>query len=255
MKGLDVMSQSFKRGLMILDLFSVERPVITLEEIATEINISPITAYRYVKVLCESGMLVMEEGKIQISAKILRFTNLFTKQDPMIAIAIEPINNLSHEFNETIALCKLEGTDVVCIHRVESSLSLRSSFSIGQRMSIHAGAFARTIAAFLPESELKSIVRKTELIPFTKRTIVDRKEFEVRLGQIRQKSFDLSREEVDSGVVAMAVPILVSGRIVGSLGLAMPSLRYKPTYEQKIIDRLQEVAEHISNEIRKLNYL
>jgi DNA-binding IclR family transcriptional regulator len=249
------MSQSFKRGLMILDLFSVERPVLTLEEIAAEIHTSSITAYRYVKVLSEAGMLVLDEGQVHLSAKILRFVNLFWQQDRLAAIAKEPISILAHELNETIALCKLESSDVVCIYAVESSLSLRTGFSIGQRMGIHSGSFARTIAAFLPDRELKAIIHQTKWVKLTERTITDRQEFLGRLEQIRSNGYDISNEEVECGVSALAVPIQVSGQIVGSLGLAMPSVRYIPADVPKMIDRLQQVAQHISQEAEKYEIL
>lgn len=245
------MSQSFKRGVMILDLFSVERPVITLEEIAEEIQISPITAYRYVKVLSEAGMLILDEGRVHLSAKILRFVNLFWQQDRLAAIAKESISILSHELNETIALCKLEATDVVCIYAVESSLSLRTSFSIGQRMAIYSGAFARTIAAYLPDRELKAIMHQSKWVPYTEKTIIDRQEFQRRLDEIKRNGYDSSYEEVEPGVTALAVPIHVSGQIVGSLGLAMPSVRYIPADVLKIIGRLQEVAQQISQAMKK----
>ncbi|WP_169907643.1 IclR family transcriptional regulator [Priestia abyssalis] len=245
------MSQSFKRGVMILDLFSAERPVLTLDEIAAEVQISPITAYRYVKVLSEAGILILDERRVYLSAKILRFVNLFWQQDHLAALAKESISILAHELNETIALCKLEANDVVCIYAVESSLTLRTTFSIGERMPIYSGAFSRTIAAFLPERELKSIIQHTKWIPHTESTIVDSHEFHLRLDRIRQDGYDISNGEVESGVVALAVPILVSGQIKGSLGLAIPSVRYSPDETTSIIGRMQEVSQHISKELEK----
>ena len=245
------MSQSFKRGLMILDLFSLDRPRLTLEEIAYEVKISPITAYRYVKVLCDSGMLVMKDGHVQLSARILRFVNLFWQQDRLIEIAQEKIDLLHDEFNETIALCKIEEKDVICIYKLESSLMLRSSFSIGQRMSIHAGAFARSIAAFLPDKELKAIMDNIDWRPFTEHTIVTPEEFKQRLSEIRKRGYDISKEEVNYGVVAIAVPIKRKNeRAIASLGLAMPSVRHDTANMTAMVKKLQETAETISKEIQ-----
>ncbi|WP_284035484.1 IclR family transcriptional regulator [Neobacillus sp. 114] len=249
------MSQSFKRGLMILDLFSVDRPVLTLEEIAAELQIAPITAYRYIKVLSESGMLLFDEGKVQLSAKILRFINLFWKQDHLTTIAKEPITALAHDLNETIALCKLEGNDVICIYAVESQLPLSTKYTIGNRIGIYAGSFARVIAANLPNRKLSVIMRQTNWVPHTDKTIIDRQEFLERLKQIQRIGYDISQEEVDTGVTALAVPIKVSGQIIGSLGLGMPSVRFESEHIPSIIGRMQEVSTQISREAENLGII
>lgn len=243
------MSQSFRRGLMILDLFSLDRPVMTLEEVAKEINTSTITAYRYVKVLCDAGMLVMSAGQIKLSAQILRFVNLFLVHEQLISAAKDEIKKLHQEYNETIALCKLEENDIVCIHKLESSLSLRASYSIGQRMSIHAGAFARTIAAFLPAKKRKAIIDTIDWKPFTEHTIISRDEFDKRLERIVEKGYDISREEVIPGVIAFAVPIFVKGEVVASLGFGMPSVRNDSENTMAIVSRLKETANTISQKL------
>ncbi len=243
------MSQSFAKGLMILDFFTKETPTLTIEQISKKLNMSTISTYRYVKVLCDAGLLVMDHGKVQLSAKILRFVNLFWEQNLLVMVAKEPIKMLHQDLNETVALCQLEGYDVICTFRLESSSPLRSSFKIGQKMSIHAGAFARTIAAFLPDRELKPIMNKIDWIPFTDKTITVPEQFENRLAIIRRRGYDISEEEVNPGVIALAVPILVDGKVLGSLGLAMPTVRYNPNQLQTYIRKLQETAERIQNEI------
>lgn len=248
------MSQSLARGLSILDLFSAERPELTIEEIATEINMSPITSYRYVKTLIESDMLIMSQGNVQLSAKILRFVNLFWKKDDLVAISKDHIDALQQELNESIALCKLEIDSVICIYRQESSLALRSSFTIGERMSIHAGAFARSIAAFLPKSVLKAIMNNIEWTAFTENTITCLEDYEERLEIVKERGYDVSVEEIDRGIIALAVPILYEGRVLASIGLGLPSIRYELSETPSIISKLQKTANLISQEAQKSNF-
>lgn len=243
------MSQTLAKGLMILDFFSRETPSLTLEEIAERLNMSVISTYRYVKVLCDADFLVMENGRVQLSAKILRFVDLFWEQSQIFKYLREPLKMLQHELNESIALCQLEGFDVVCTYRVESVSPLRSSFQIGEKMPIYAGAFARAIAAFLPERELRMIMNKIEWIPFTEKTITDPKRFEERLALIRQRGYDISEEEVNPGVIALAVPILVDGNVFGSIGLGMPSVRYNPENLYTYIDKMKQAARLVQKEI------
>ena len=251
LKELEKVSQSFARGVSILDLFSASRPRLTLEEIAEEIGISAITAYRYVKVLAESDMLTINDGSVQLSSKILRFINIFWEQDQLVTAAKDHINNLQQQFNETIALCELENNNVVCVYRLESTMSLRSSFRIGQEMSIHAGSFARCISAFLPQKSMKKMMKQLEWTAFTDKTITDSAKYEERLELIRERGYDISIEEVDIGLIALAVPILLNGKVLASLGMALPTIRYDSAELPTIINNLKEAARLISEELAK----
>lgn len=237
------MSQTLAKGLMILDFFTRETPTLTIEQIAEKLNMSVISTYRYVKVLCDADLLVMEHGQVQLSAKILRFVDLFWEHNRYVMYVKEPLKMLQQELNETITLCQLEGSDVVCTFRVESSSPLRSSFKIGEKMPIHAGAFARAIAAFLPYRELRMIMNKTDWIPFTEKTIAVPKQFEARLAIIRERGYDISEEEVNPGVTALAVPILVDGKVFGSIGLGIPTVRYNPEQNETYIGKMKQTAE------------
>lgn len=248
------MLQSFGRGLSILDLFTKEKQSFTLEEIAEEIGVSPITAYRYVKTLADHELVVVHNKNVQLSSQILRFVNLFWEQDYLVTVAREHIEALNKAFNETVALCKLEQDKVICVYRLESSLALRSSFQIGQKMSLHAGAFARTIASFLDKGELNSLIKRIDWKAFTEHTIASPEEYFERLNLIRERGYDISVEEVDPGVVAIAVPILLNGKILGGLGFALPSVRYEPDVLPKMIEGLQECAKKISDDIKTNNF-
>ena len=49
---------SLGRLLSVLDLYSEVEPIWTLEEITSETGYTRSTAYRYVKELCDSGLLI-----------------------------------------------------------------------------------------------------------------------------------------------------------------------------------------------------
>ncbi|WP_156290967.1 IclR family transcriptional regulator [Oceanobacillus salinisoli] len=244
------MSQSFARGLKILDLFSSDRPVLNIDEIADKIGVSNITAYRYVHTLCDSNFLIYKNGEVRISAKILKYLHLFWEHEHLVSIAKDHITAVQGEINETIALCKLELNNIICIYRLESSLSLRSSFMVGQKMSIHAGAFARTIAAYLPEHEFKVIQNNIKWEKLTKNTITSYEQYSGRLSMIRERGYDISIEEVDPGVIGLAVPILYEGKAVASIGIGMPTVRYDPHLIDEYILKLKETAEKVTVDIR-----
>lgn len=248
------MSQSFLRGLKILDLFTVENPTLTTEEIAEMLGVSSITAYRYIVTLEDAGFVVVEKGEVRVSAKILRFVNLFWEQDQLVLIAKEHMESLQKATDETVAMCRKETKNIICTYRLESSQSLRSSFKIGQKMSIHAGAFARAIAAYLPKKELEIIKNNINWQQFTDQTIVSHDAYFKRLEEIKVRGYDISQGEVDSGVIGIAVPLFYKGKVIASIGVAMPSVRFKECALEELIRKMKLAADQIEQELVEQNH-
>ena len=56
------------------------------------------------------------------------------------------------------------------------------------------------------------------------------------------RGYDVSEEELNPGVIAIAVPILVGDKVMGSIGLGIPSVRYDPDKLQTYIQKMQQTA-------------
>lgn len=246
-------TQSLERSLAILDQFDEQHRRLSLAEVAKQLDVSSVTAYRYVRAFVNSGLLVYENGEVRLSEKFVRLSELYLSDNHLIQAALGPIRQVYHSTQETVALCELRGIHVTCIHRIESQSPLRTSFAIGEAMPIYAGSFARALAAFLPPSTLDAIVSRTSWRPFTASTIADPPQFYQRIEQIRQHGYDVSIEEVNMGVVALAVPLRWPPHLVASLGMSAPLVRYDPAHLQQLLDPLFEAQTAIEAELRNLS--
>ena len=56
------MSSSLARAFDVLDLFTLETPRLTSEEVSARLGYSRSMAYRYLKELCDAGLLVPQSG-------------------------------------------------------------------------------------------------------------------------------------------------------------------------------------------------
>ena len=76
------MSQVVK-VLHVLNLFTENQVTWSAEEIAEELNISRPTAFRYVRQLCDAGMLTGLSGRYALGARIIQLDHRIRQCDPV----------------------------------------------------------------------------------------------------------------------------------------------------------------------------
>ncbi len=76
---------SLERMLGLLDLFSVERPTWTVEEICEHLSLSQATAYRYLRLLSRTGLLAPAAGgAYSLGPRITELDRQMWRTDPLL---------------------------------------------------------------------------------------------------------------------------------------------------------------------------
>ncbi len=99
------------------------------------------------------------------------------------------------------------------------------------------------------QEEYLAHVRFTAATP---KTIRSRAALVKQLAAVRREGIAYSFEEFTPGVVGIAVPILTkAGFPLGSLNVAMPSVRYSPEMRAQVTEALRVAVARIGREIDK----
>ena len=94
---------SLGRLLSILDLYSETKPIWTLEDITLETGFARSTAYRYVKELCDSGLLMsIGKGAHVLGPRFIEFDRLIRNNDPLLIASQRIMPDLLGEFGEGV---------------------------------------------------------------------------------------------------------------------------------------------------------
>ncbi len=213
---------SLERLLSILDLYTEAEPVWTLEEIASEMGFTRSTTYRYVKELCDSGLLLsIGKGAHVLGPRIIEFDRQIRNCDPLVAAANDVLPARIGSRNPGLFLvCSLYGEKVLCIHQEPVISDFSVSYTRGRPMPLFYGATAKVILAYLPERRLSKLFLNHRL-EISKAGLGDEwDEFRANLKAIRQAGYVVSRGEVDPGYYALGVPIIAGeNKVIGSLTL------------------------------------
>jgi IclR family transcriptional regulator, KDG regulon repressor len=240
--------QSLERGIDLLFLFSAEKPILSLEEIARALKLPESTAYRLAATLCKRCVVVRSpSGKgYELSAHLLSLLAVIRAHIDIGNLALPSLEALARESGETSQLCLLQGNEVVCAEAVGSANTIRFMPEKGRGVPLHSSALGRAVLAFLPEGFLGAYLRRPGLQAMTPYTVTDPAKFRGILRQIRTQGWAVSYQQNLLGARGVAAPIIDhQGKPIASLGISGPHPRFSDRRARDLVPSLQAHARSI----------
>jgi IclR family pca regulon transcriptional regulator len=227
-------SQSLERGLAILRVFTPERPVLGIAEIASELGMSRSTTHRYMITLLALGYL--EQGSSRKYRLGLGVTRL-----GMSALASVTLNEHARgcleELREhcpyTNYLGVLDGTEVLLLARIPGLRRARHPLELshrsGSRLPSYCTAVGKVLLAHVPEEEQRSLLAAMTLEPYGPRTITSRRELREELSRVREDGLANSHEEMAANLYAIAAPVRdESGEVIAAVNVIASDAAVEP---------------------------
>lgn len=211
-----------ERAIAVLKLFTLEMPAWTVEDLAAQIGVSVSSAYRYVAVLTEAGLLTTAaSGRYVLGPAIIQLDRQIQLTDPLLRVAKPVMTELARfsPENSTVLLCRIFGDTVLCVHReVATGTGDQVSYERGRPMPLFRGATSKAILASFQARDLARLYKtQAEKVAAAGlgRTLDD---FRAAMAKIRRTGYSVSHGEIDPGMIGVAAPIIGEAhRVVGSL--------------------------------------
>ena len=250
------MSKTLSKGLYILTLFNEEDAFLTVEELSKRANIPKPTVYRLLKPLEEyrfikkvefvKGSSRIESDHYQLGVKCLELGAIAASQLELRNISYPYMKQLRDELGESVQLVIRDGNEAVYIEKVESDKPVRLYTKIGRRAPLYAGACPRAILSFMPDDEIRRIL-KPPLFSIGPNTNIKIEEIWESIIEAREKGYTFSESELEAGSAAFATPLFDHfGDIAGALSIAGFSDHYMSTDDRDFVIPMWKVAEKIS---------
>jgi DNA-binding IclR family transcriptional regulator len=220
-KGL----KSGDRLLSALWLFSPDRPVLEVEEIARTLGISLSTAYRDVSRLCEAGFLEpIGSVGYALGPAIIELDRNIRLADPLVQAAQAVQERLLGDVDPaaTVLLCRLYRNQVMCVAQSVGRVAHTAPmYERGRLMPMLRGAPAKAILAHLPNRAAERLWEAES--QGGKSEPNDWQLFREHLAKIRKAGIVVSHAEVQPGVVGVAACIFNGqGKPIGSICAVLP---------------------------------
>src|SRR3989304_4318955 len=136
---------SLGRMLSVLDAFSEDAPIWTVDDIAAARGYAGATAYRYVGGLCDAGLLTrVAQGAYALGPRIIELDLQIRRSDPLLRAAENAMQGLLRpNRGQVVLLCSLFRDKVLCTHQAGHDKELALSYTRGRPMPLFRGATSK----------------------------------------------------------------------------------------------------------------
>lgn len=245
-------TQTLTRAISILDCFSPDQAELGVREIARRVGLSSSTVGRLMATMHAAGILSQNPATrtYALGAKVLAWAGVYTATLDVRAKARPALEELHRLTRESVSLYVLDGTERVCVERIESPEHIRVVVRIGERFPLHAGASGKVLLAFLPAERRQAILKAIPLTRLTPNTIASRAQLERELATVRRRGYAISVGERVSGAASVAAPIRCSdGTVVAALNITGPMPRVTDAKLSEYLELVIQAAARISRDM------
>lgn len=218
-------AQAALRAIRLLKQFTAEKPELQLAEISASAGLNKTTTHRLLQALHSEELLErnpangayrLGRGMMALGVQALSNNDLRLRARPFL-------KRLAEETGETATLEVPVDDTMLILDEVSGRHFVGASGNVGTRWPIHATSTGKAFIAF--EQHGADRLADT-LASFTPKTITEMESLERQLGEIRNRGFAETVDELEEGFTGVGAVVRGGmGEILGALSICGPSHR------------------------------
>ncbi|MET8988834.1 IclR family transcriptional regulator [Nonomuraea wenchangensis] len=218
---------ALRRGLDILDMFSADRRVVGITDIALELGIHKSSASRLAATLASAGYLVAASaGNYTLGPRLAVLGSLLAARQDLASVVTPFLRELVERTGETGHLAVLDDTVAKTVQVVDGWHTVRMHSWAGKLSPAHCSSMGKALLAGLSDAEIGERYRDAELPVRTVHTIGTVERLRNELARIRRTGYSLDNEELEAGLRCVAAPVFSpEGGVDASISISGPAQR------------------------------
>ncbi|MGW4795387.1 IclR family transcriptional regulator [Nonomuraea sp. NPDC004297] len=254
-------SVSLERGLSILDVFTGNRSVLGIADLARAVGLNKSTTHRYVATLTALRYLQQdpETKKYFLGPRAVDLGFAAIDSMELTRVTGPLLQALADETGFTVSVAVCDGPDVVYVDRRRSSrrssLAMDLNLHVGSRLPAYCTSMGKVLLAYQDPATLRQILDHTDMARRGPKTITNREQLLTALAKVRQNGMAVNDEELAPGLRSFSAPVRDrSGEVVAAINIAV-YLTVAPTTVEALAGRLEAPLRRTAAEIsRRLGY-
>ncbi len=244
---------SLARGLEVLRAFSQSEGQLTTVQICKMTGLSRAVVRRCLYTLSEAGYVVSGKSGFRLKAKVLSLSQpYYLASDSLPALAQPLMERVSEETGECCGLGILEGSDVVYVARTAPRRLPAASLTVGSRLPAPYTSLGRVLLSQLTEEELEDALERFAFTRHTQLSIVSPGDLARAIDQARQRGSAIVDQELETGVRAVAVPVLDpnTGQCIAAMNVCVEAGRVTvDDLQHRIMPRLRTATMQLTESL------
>lgn len=240
------------KALNILELLTDSRAGLTLPELVEESNLAKSSVHYLLVTLERCGYVHRSErtSRYMLGAKLFSMANSAVGNLSLRQRTAPYLSGLRMRTRLTVHLAILEQNEAVLIDRQETSRGAHLASWIGKRMDLHCTAIGKAILAFLPDSEIDTIILKHGLARHNDNTVSNSRRLREELDRVVKNGYALDNEEDELGVRCVGVPIFgPTNRPIAAISIAGSTSEISIEDIPRLSNELRQTATAISHAV------
>lgn len=207
------------RALTLLSAFRSEDKELGLPELAERTGLYKSTVLRLLASLVHAQLMQkMPNGRYRLGPEVARLFGIYSTSFSLEGVVLPALRELVAHTGESAAFHVRQGTQRVCLYRVDSPHPIRDHIREGDLLPLERGAGGQVLMAF----------SGAQGEPYDK---------------IRQDGVVLVVGDRVPDLAGISAPVFgASGELVGAVTLTMPANRFAKAYGQDVMNAAQQIT-------------
>jgi DNA-binding IclR family transcriptional regulator len=210
-----------------------------------------------VRDLEEWGALARNQvGSYQVGVRIWELGQMagLSQREHVVRPFLQDLFDLIHE---NVHMAIRQGANALYVDKIYGSKKMPVVSRVGSKLPLHATAVGRILLAAEPDWFIRAYLDKKLVAPTTKTTLA-RESLVTELRMDANQGYAVTVEQMRLGASSLAVPIVVAGETVASLGIVLESERSPELlpllpYLKGTVDRIQSALKPNQQRLPKPN--
>ena len=240
------------KAFTLLNVYLNDKEEWGVRELAKKMGYNKTTTYRLLSTL-ESLDIVQknDDDKYILGLKLFELGNSVPVHKSLRHYSSEPLGLIAKDITETVHFGVLINNEVLYLNKAESPLGLKVSTRIGSYQEAYCTAIGKVLLAFSSEDRISEYIKRVKLKAFTSNTITDSADLLKVLKSIREKGYALDMEELELGLICIAIPVFnKNNEVVAAISVSGPSSRFKTENIQSYLAIMRKGAQEIEKRVR-----
>lgn len=248
---------TLERGLAVLRAFDQNHPEMQLSEVAAATNLSPAVARRCLNTLVHLGYIARYGRRFLLRPEVLVFGSAYMSSMNLETVALPTLQFLRDETGDSSSMAVLSGREILYIAHVSTTRQIRINANVGTRFPLHATSLGKVLLAFQAAETIDRFFAGGPLKRFTEHTVTTEEALRARLQKVRENGYDSALDELDYGIVSVAVPVFDRDRrLTSAINCSTSTTRISQAELIRTrLPLLQQAAGEIQAALQKRPYL
>jgi IclR family transcriptional regulator, pca regulon regulatory protein len=244
---------SLARGLAVLRSFSKEHPEMTLSQVAGATRLSAATARRCLHTLVDLGYAAKRGKLFLLRPAVVSFASAYLESMNLEQIVRPYLQEVRDKTGDSSSLAVLSDTEILYLVHVSTNRMVRVPCTVGTRFPAYPTSLGRVLLAYQSKDAIDDYLRKARLTALTEKTVTSKSALRTLLAKVREERCAAIEDELDYGLVSVAVPIFnAENQIIAAVNCSTSTARAdKSEMMSSRVPVLREAARSIEIELRR----